>query len=115
MKKVLEILQYGDMDIRFDTDIKITEQNITDLLPKISFSMATRLWGGNEQAVLAIIRLLAIADLSLCSNREYMIRQMDEESEMLARSMQQARKQFEERGGKIIQFPPEVMPKDIKS
>ena len=115
MKKVLEILQYGDMDIRFDTDIKITERDITELLPKISFNMATRLWGGNEQTVLAVIRLLAIADLSLCSNREFLIRQMDENSEMLARSMQEARKQFVEGGGKIIQFPPEIMPKDIKS
>ena len=106
MKKILEVLQYGENDIRFNTDVKNVEREFPELLTTISFNMATRLWGGNETAVLAMIRILAMADLSLSVNRKEMLRQLDLNSSLLAKSMQEARKDVEKRGGKILVVPP---------
>ena len=76
MKKILEVLQYGDIDIRFNTDFDpVKNPNvIPDVISRTAFAMVTRLWGGNEMAVLAMIRALAIADLAVSVNRKQMIR-----------------------------------------
>lgn len=55
--------------------------------------MVTRLWGGNETAVLAMIRALAIADLAVSVNR----------------------KQMERNGEKVIRFAPGVTPSSFKN
>jgi hypothetical protein len=117
MKKILEVIQYGDMDIRFNTDIDPAKDHeaLLDVIAKVSFAMATRLWGGNEQAVLAMIRALAIADLSLSVNRSQMIRQLELSANAIANSMKEARKEFERRGGKVMTFAPGVMPNGTKS
>lgn len=117
MKKILEVLQYGEMDIRFNTDIKI-EGNI-EIIPTITsaaaISMATRLWGGNECAVLAMIRSLAIADLSLCANRKDMIRYLDDSSIAMAHAFLDAKREVEKRGGEVHIFGPGIMPSKMKS
>lgn len=117
MKKILEVLQYGETDIRFNTDIDTTKNPgiILDIIAKSAFTMMTKLWGGNEQSVLAMIRALAIADLSVSVNRKEMIRQMDETSQMMNKSMKEARKAFEKNGGKMIVFGPGVKPGPMKS
>ena len=115
MKKILEVLQYGENDIRFNTDIKNVRETLQSLLPVIALNMATRLWGGNEAAVLAVIRVLAVADLSLSVNRKEMIRHFDEDSLALWNNMMEAKKEFEKKGGKIAFFPPSVKPSGIKS
>ena len=88
MKKILEVLQYGDTDIRFNTDIDVRKNPnaVMDILSRVAFAMTTSLWGGNEMSVLAMIRTLSIADLAVSVNREEMIHQLDETSAMLARS-----------------------------
>ena len=117
MKIILEVLQYGEMDVRFNTDIKV-EGNI-EIIPAITtataFSMATRLWGGNELSVLSMIRTLAVADLSLCANRKWMLQQLDESSFALARSFEEAKREFEKKGGKYYTFGPNIMPPKQKS
>lgn len=79
MKKILEILQYGETDICFKTDLKPSEKpdTIPGLIAAFSFSMMTSLWGGNELDVMAIIRALAIADLAVSVNREEMIEMIE--------------------------------------
>ena len=85
MKKILEVLRYGENDIRFNTDIdplkdpEIIHPTVTEL----AMAMMTTLWGGNEQAVLAMIRA--------------------------------ARKAFEESGGKVMVFGPGVAPPKSRS
>lgn len=117
MKKILEVLQYSDMDIRFNTDFDPIKnpEIILDTIAKVTYSMMTKLWGGNEQAVLAMIRALAIADLSLSVNREEMIRYLDDSSKMMVRSLAEARKEFEKKGGRIMTFDPGVMPGKMRS
>ena len=117
MKKILEVLQYGDLDIRFNTDIKIEKDpgQIPEIASLAMFSMATRLWGGNENSVLAVLRALSIADLSLCGNRKEMIRFLDEESALLASCFQETAQELANKGGKVITFPPGIKPTKIKS
>ena len=117
MKKILEILQDGETGIRFNTDIDI-EKNpelIAPLMCRLAMNMSFNLWGGNELSVLAIIRSLAIADLSLCVNREEMLEYLGNSSEMLCESMADARRQMAKRGVKIQVFPPNMAPCEIKS
>ena len=98
MKKILEVLRYGENDIRFHTDIdpKKDPEIINQTVVEVAMAMMTTLWGGNEQAVLAMIRALSIADLGVSVNRRQMISFLDDASESLAASLNEARKAFEE-------------------
>jgi len=117
MKKIIEVLQYGDTDIRFNTDFDPAKNPhaIPDVICRAAFAMATRLWGHNEAAVLAMIRALAIADLAVSVNRKQMLRNYDEDSAALALSFLQAKKDFEKNGGKVMVFAPGNGLSDIKN
>lgn len=116
MKKILEVLLYGENDVRFNTDMnpEIHPEQIEETLLKVTMAMLTKLWGGNETAVLAMIRTLAIADLSLSVNRKEMIRYLDSQSEVLADAVRAARREME-RQGKIITFGPGIVTPKTKS
>ena len=117
MKKILEVLRYGENDIRFNTDIdplkdpEIIHQTVIEL----AMAMMTTLWGGNEQAVLAMIRALAISDLGVSVNRRQMLGFLNEASGALEVSLHSARKTFEESGGKVMVFGPGVAPSKSRS
>ncbi len=112
MKKLLEVLEYGDGEIRFNTDINVNKnpEMIPDIASKAAFSMATKLWGGNEISILAVIRALSIADLSLCTHRKEMIREMESNSEYLAQCFVEAKREYEKAGGKVFSFAPDFKP-----
>lgn len=117
MKKILEVLQYGEMDIRFNTDIDVNKnpEVVLDIVSNVAFSMATKLWGGNEISVLAMIRALSIADLALSVNRKEMIKELDRSSETMARTMKMAAEEFRRNGGKLMTFGPGIMPGKTRS
>lgn len=117
MKKILEVLRYGNGDIIFKTDVDPLNnpEEVNNVLIQTMMSMATKLWGGNEQAVLAMIRVLSIADLALSVNRKEMIRWLDRESGNLYKAFQDASAAFKKEGGKIMTFGPGVMPPKTKS
>ena len=117
MKKILEILQYGDTDIRFRTDLKPADKpdTIPGLVSSLAFAMMTTLWGANERDIIPVLRALTIADLSVSVNREEMIRLMDEDSKVFADILQETRREFERHGGKVISFPPHVQPSKTRS
>ena len=117
MKKILEILQYGDNDIRFKTDLEIEKnpEMVLELTSRFAWAMITSLWGGNERSVIAIIRALEIADMAVSVNRKEMVRQLDESSEMLAKSMQEARQMMEREGVRFTLFAPGVQPPKMRS
>ena len=117
MKKILEVLQYGDHDIRFNTDLNPSRNpdQIPDTISRIALAMATTLWGGNETDILAVIRALAIADLAVSVNRKDMVKYLDKASSMMARSLQEAREMFERNGGKAFSFAPGITPSKTRS
>lgn len=112
MKKILEVLQYGEMDIRFNTDVNVKEDHnvVTDVLAASTYSMSTTLWGSNEQSVLAMIRALSIADLACSVNRDYMIKFLDKESRRAAEAIDYAFKQMNRDGAEVTVFPPFINP-----
>lgn len=117
MKKILEVLRFGENDIRFHTDIDpLKDPNIIpNMVTELAMAMMTTLWGGNEQAVLAMIRALSIADLGVSVNRRQMVHFLDDASGMLAASLRDARKALEETGGKVVLFGPGVAPPKSRS
>ena len=112
MKTILKVLRYGPLDYRFETDFNpsTNPQEIIDIISGTSFTMMTKLWGGNEQAVIAMIRALSIADLSVCADRKKMIRMLDQESANMAKAHKEAKREFEKNGGKVITFCPMIQP-----
>ena len=93
--------------------------SITGIIPEttseLAIAMMTTLWGGNELAVLAMIRALAIADLGVSVNRRQMVGFLNEASAMLEDSLRSARKAFEETGGKVLVFGPGIAPPKKRS
>ena len=117
MKKIIEVLRYGENDIRFHTDIDPLQdpETIHQTVTELAMAMMTTLWGRNEQAVLAMIRALAIADLGVSVNRRQMVGFLDDASGMLEASIRDARRAFEQSGGKIMVFGPGVAPPKSRS
>ena len=100
MKKILEVLRYGENDIRFHTDIDPKKD------PEII----------NQTVVeVAMIRALSIADLGVRVNRRQMVSFLNEASESLAASLHEARKTFEKSGGKVSVFAPGMAPPKSRS
>lgn len=113
MKKILEIIQYGEHDIRFNTDINVLRrpQDAETIIPKAMFAMATKLWGGNEQSVIAMIRAMAIADLALSTNRDAMIKELDDSSKAMAKAFMDTMKVMNRKDNFSVQmFGPGVPP-----
>lgn len=77
-------------------------------------SMSTQLWGGDETSVLAMIRMLAVADLALSVNRPDMVRFLDKQSKVMGQVFKEATQEMV-RQGKAVVFPPNVQPSAIKS
>ena len=117
MKTILNVVRTDDQKIRFETDLDVKKNPdiVLELIEQFSLTMITTLWGGNEQTVLAVIRALAIADLSVSVNRKDMVRFLDETSRMAAFPLQEAKKDFVRSGGKFVEFAPGVKPGGFKS
>lgn len=116
MKRILEVLQDGDGQLKFDTDINVWKDPMVsmDIIQSAMLSMSTTLWGGNEQSVLAMIRSLAIADLALSTNRDEMIEHLKDASRSLADAFNSVLQEERLRGSVTI-FPPNVRARPEKS
>lgn len=91
MKKIIEVVEYADQDIRFKTDLDVARnpQLVLDLLPKLMFSMSSTLLGHNEINIFAVIRALIAADLAISVNRREMIKMLDEQTKALSKSFRE--------------------------
>lgn len=72
MRKILEVLQSSTGELTFDTDIDVEKDPtaVMDIMSSAMFCMATKLWGGNEHSVIAMIRALFVADMAISADRE---------------------------------------------
>lgn len=116
MKKILEVLQYGDGELRFNTDLDVKKDPmaIMDLTVGAMFSMATKLWGGNEQTVIAVIRSLFVADMAISVDRKVVLNGLGEESERMGEQFMKMMKDLQDQG-KAMYFPPGVQPPSSKN
>ena len=106
MKKIIEVVEYADQDIRFKTDLDVARnpQLVLDLLPKLMFSMSSTLLGHNEINIFAVIRALIAADLAISVNRKEMIKMLDEQTKILSKSFREAIEAMQKQG-KAVTVP----------
>jgi hypothetical protein len=116
MKKILEVLQNGDGELKFNTDLNVQKDPmaIMDLTASAMFSMSTKLWGGNEQTVIAVIRSLFVADMAISPDRKVVLKGLGKESEKLGEDFLKMMKELQEQG-KAMTFPAGVQPSMSKN
>lgn len=109
MKKILEVLQNEDGELIFSTDLNVQKnpKSIMDITISAMFSMATRLWGGNEQTVIAVIRALFVADMAISVDRKIVLNGLGNEAEKMGEEFMKMMKTLHDQG-KAITFPPGV-------
>lgn len=112
MKKLLEVNLYDNLEIRFKTDIDVTKDSelISQIPLAVAFNMATRLWGGNELSVLAVIRMLSMADIAVCVNRDEMLKKLKQSADSVAEQFNEMMSMMEKSGVGIQRFGPEIKP-----
>ena len=111
MKKILEVLQYGEGELRFNTDLDLQKDPmaIMDLTVSAMLSMATKLWGGNEQTVIAVIRSLFVADMAISTDRKTVLKGLGYEAEKMGDEFIKMMKTLQEQG-KAMTVPAGVQP-----
>ena len=116
MRRLLVVTENEKGEIKFDTDL--TKNDIPEipvLAGMFAFNMLTRLWGGNEVMVLAVIRNLAMADLAVSTNRKEMLTFLDQASKNTAEQVFAFIEKMKKDGVQVMCFDPGVMPPGKKS
>lgn len=82
MKKILEVLQCSNGELKFNTDLDVKKNpaEVMDVASSAMFCMATKLWGGNEQSVIAAIRALFVADMAISVDRDVVMKGLAQEA-----------------------------------
>lgn len=111
MRKILEVLECSNGELKFNTDVDVVKdpESVIDITGRAIFTMATKLWGGNEHSVMAMIRALFMADMALSPDRDMVCKGLTRESEIMYEIFQKSISQC----GKVQTFPPGVTP-DMK-
>ena len=109
MKKILEVIQCNNGELRFNTDLDVKKNPmvVMDLTISAMFSMATKLWGGNEQTVIAIIRALFVADMAISVDRKVVLKGLGEEADVMGKQFMKMMKELQAQG-QAMTFPPGV-------
>ena len=115
MKTILEVLQCRDGELKFNTDLDVKKNpmEVMDLTFTAIFNMATKLWGGNEQTIIAVIRALFVADMAISVDRKKVIKGLADQSEIMGEEFMKMMKTLQEQG-KVMSFSPIVQPSSSK-
>jgi len=107
MKKILEVLQNGENDIVFNTDINVEKDPsaIIEINFKMLYAMVTKLRGGNEMSIIAVIRALAIADLAASVNMKQMVGMLFDAATTMKDQLNELIKQMGEKGKVQLIYP----------
>lgn len=108
MKKILEVLEGSNGELKFNTDVDVIKdpESVVDVTGRAIFTMATKLWGGNEHSVIAMIRAMFIADMALSPDRDIICKGLAKESKVMYEIFQKSISKC----GKVQQFPPGIGP-----
>ena len=111
MRNLLIVTENEKGEINFDTDLTKNDlSEIPVLAGMFAFNMLTRLWGGNELMVLAVIRNLALADLAVSTNRKEMLNFLDQASKYTAEQVFALIEKMKEDGVEVKLFNPGIKP-----
>lgn len=111
MKKILEVLETSSGELKFhtDVDVKRNPAAVMDVASSAVFTMATKLWGGQEDSVIAVIRALFVADMALSVDRKAIIQGLGHEAERMAEVFNEMMNKLAAEG-KAQTFGPGVKP-----
>lgn len=111
MRKILEVIECPNGELKFNTDVDIIKNpdEIPDISSRATFCMATKLWGGNEHSIMAMIRVLFMADMALSPNRKQITKQLCNDAEEMFRIFEMMSKQMAAKGQGQM-FPPGMSP-----
>lgn len=100
MRKILEVLQSSTGELTFDTDIDVEMDptEVMDIMSSAIFCMATKLWGGNEGSVTAMIRALFVADMAISSDRDIVMKGLMQEAAQMGKLFNEMMEALEEKG-----------------
>ena len=109
MKTILEVLQCRDGELKFNTDLDVKKNpmEVMDLTFTAMFNMATKLWGGNEQTIIAVIRALFVADMAISVDRKIVLKGLGQESEKMGEEFMKMMTELQAQG-KAMTFPPDM-------
>ena len=73
MRKILEVLECSNGELKFNTDVDVSKdpEAVIDITGRAIFCMATKLWGGNEHSIIAMIRALFICRHGIKPEQRY--------------------------------------------
>ena len=108
MRKILEVLECPNGELKFNTDVDVIKdpEAVIDITGRAIFCMATKLWGGNEHSIIAMIRALFTADMALSPNRDIISKSLTKESKVMYEIFQKSISQC----GNVQTFPPGIGP-----
>ena len=108
MKKILEVLECSNGELKLNTDVDVIKdpESVIDITGRAIFTMATKLWGGNENSIMAMIRALFIADMALSPDRERICKGLAKEAKTMYDIFQKSISLC----GKVQTFPPGFTP-----
>lgn len=111
MKKILEVLECSNGELKFNTDLNVKKNPsaVMDVASSAIFTMATKLWGGNEDSVVAVIRALFVADMALSVDRGIIMHGLAQEAERMAEVFNEMMSKMVA-SGKAQTFGPGVKP-----
>ena len=100
MRKILEVLQSSTGELTFNTDIDVEKDAtiVMDIMSSAMFSMATKLWGGNEQSIIAVIRALFISDMAISTDGEFIMKGIMKEAAHMGKLFNDMMAAMEARG-----------------
>lgn len=109
MRKILEVLQSSTGELTFDTDIDVEKDPtaVMDIMSSAMFCMATKLWGGNEHSVIAVIRSLFVADMAISADRDIVSKGLVQEAAHMGKLFDDMMGAMEKKG-KVQSFAPGV-------
>jgi hypothetical protein len=116
MKKILEVLQCENGELKFNTDLDVNKNPmaIMDITISAMFSMATKLWGGKEQTIISVIRALFVADMAISVDRKIVLKGLGLESEKMGKEFMKMMKMLQGRG-EATPFPSGLQPPSSKN
>ena len=111
MKKILEVLECSNGELKFytDVDVKKNPTAVMDVASSAVFTMATKLWGGQEDSVIAVIRALFVADMTLSVDRNVIMQGLGQEAERMSEVFNDMMNQLV-KAGKAQTFGPGIKP-----
>ena len=100
MKRILEVLQCSDGELKFNSEIDVDSDPtvVMDIMSSAMFCMATKLLGEKENSVVAMIRALFVADMAISLDRDIILKGLSKEAAHMGKLFNDMMDKFQAEG-----------------